>query len=143
MSPYDPAARFMAGHAMERNHSVYSLADAALVVEALVDRGGTWAGATAQLERGSVCPVYVRSTLDRSEGLSALEARGALAWPNPQGPREFEDALGQNVTGTPLAGEQHSAAATVQPSTLAEPRLLPFDPQPDEPDGETDGGDGN
>lgn len=143
VSPYDPAARFMAGHAMERNHSVYSLADAALVVEALVDRGGTWAGATAQLERGSVCPVYVRSTLGRSEGLSALQARGALPWPNPQGPGEFEDALGQNVTGTPLAGEQHSPPATVQPSTLAEPRLLPFDRQPDEPGGETDGGDGN
>ena len=74
VSPYDPAARFVAGHAMERNHSVYSLADASLVVEALVGRGGTWAGATAQLNRRSVCPVYVRSTLGRSEGLAELEA---------------------------------------------------------------------
>ena len=97
VSPYDPAARFVAGHAMERNHSVYCLADASLVVEALVDRGGTWAGATAQLNRRSACPVYVRSTLGRSEGLAALEARGALPWPNPRDPEELGQVLEQGV----------------------------------------------
>ena len=93
VSPYDPAARFLAGHAMERNHSVYSLADAALVVEALVGSGGTWAGATAQLGRPSPSPVYVRSTLGRSEGLVELEARGALPWPNPQSPEVLAEVL--------------------------------------------------
>ena len=124
VSPYDPAARFVAGHAMERNHSVYSLADASLVVEALVDRGGTWAGATAQLDRRSACPVYVRSTLGHSEGLAALEARGALPWPNPQSPEEFGAALDQGVVETPVSGEQRPLVAATAPSTLAEPRRL-------------------
>ena len=124
VSPYDPAARFVAGHAMERNHSVYSLADASLVVEALVGRGGTWAGATAQLNRRSVCPVYVRSTLGDSEGLAALRARGALPWPNPQNPEEFAAALDQGVAETALPGGQQALIAEPAPSTLAEPRRV-------------------
>ncbi len=111
VSPYDPAARFLAGHAMERNHSVYSLADASLVVEALVGRGGTWAGATAELDRRSVSPVYVRSTLGHSEGLAALEARGALPWPNPRDPEEFAAAVDQGVAEAVLPGEQRSLIA--------------------------------
>lgn len=93
VSAYDPAARFLPGHAMERNHSVHGLADASLVVDALVDRGGTWAGAAAQLGRGSACPVYVRATLDRSEGLSALQALGALPWPDPRRPENLAEIL--------------------------------------------------
>lgn len=141
VSPYDPAARFLAGHAMERNHSVYNLADAALVVEALVDRGGTWAGATAQLERRSACPVYVRSTLGHSEGLAALEARGALPWPNPQGPEAFATALDQGLTETVPSGDQRALTNELAPSTLAEPRLLPFDQQSGDSDGEASGSD--
>ena len=122
VSPYDPAARFFAGHAMERNHSVYSLADASLVVEALVGRGGTWAGATAQLDRRSVSPVYVRSTLGHSEGLAALGARGALPWPNPQNPEEFAAALDSGVSEKVLPGEQRALTGELEPSVLAEPR---------------------
>lgn len=124
VSPYDPAARFLAGHAMERNHSVYSLADASLVVEALVGRGGTWAGATAQLDRRLVSPVYVRSTLGHSEGLAALGARGALPWPNPQDPDEFAVALDQGIAETVVPGEQRALNAEPEPSTLAEPRRV-------------------
>lgn len=122
VSPYDPAARFLAGHAMERNHSVYSLADASLVVEALVGRGGTWAGATAQLDRRLVSPVYVRSTLGHSEGLAALVDRGALPWPNPQGTEEFATALDQGMAETVFPGEQRALNTELEPSTLAEPR---------------------
>ena len=139
VSPYDPMARFVVGHAMERNHSVYGLADAALVVEALVDRGGTWAGATAQLKRRSVCPVYVRSTLGRSEGLSALEARGARPWPNPRNPEGLGDALEQGVDHASVPGGQQLSVAAAEPSTLAEPRLLPFGQQAGETDPETGG----
>ena len=124
VSPYDPTARFFAGHAMERNHSVYGLADASLVVEALVDRGGTWAGATAQLDRRSACPVYVRSTLGHSEGLAALEAQGALPWPNPQDAEEFGAALDQGVVETVLPGGQQALIAEPAPPTLAEPRRV-------------------
>lgn len=101
VSAYDPAARFLPGHAMERNHSVYGLADAALVVDALVGKGGTWAGAEAQLRRihaegrgkNAACPVYVRATLGASPGLAELEARGAIPWPNPDGREELAEVL--------------------------------------------------
>ncbi len=122
VSAYDPAARFLPGHAMERNHAVYGLADAALVVEALVDRGGTWAGARAQLERGSArpghaSPVYVRSTLGDSEGLLALETRGALPWPNPRGPEEFATVLDQGATETVPSGDQRRLTEEPAPSS--------------------------
>ena len=32
VSPYDPAARFLAAHAMQRNKLIYALSDAAVVV---------------------------------------------------------------------------------------------------------------
>ena len=116
VSPYDPAARFLAGHAMERNHSVYGLADASLVVEALVGSGGTWAGAAAQLNRRSDCPVYVRSTLGPSEGLAGLEARGALPWPNPRDPTELNRVLQRRADAAPAARAQRPLlAASVPP----------------------------
>lgn len=141
VSPYDPAARFLAGHAMERNHSVYGLADAALVVEALVNRGGTWAGATAQLGRRSAFPVYVRSTLGRSKGLAALEARGALPWPNPQDAEELGAALNHAVAEPPASAQQRTLVAASGSSILAEPRRLPFDQRADDSDGEAGDGD--
>ncbi len=122
VSPYDPAARFLAGHAMERNHSVYGLADAALVVDALVGQGGTRAGAAAQLARRSSCPVYVRSTRGHSDGLAALEALGALPWPNPQRPEEFGKLLEQSVVEIPAPGEQRTLVGAAGSSTLAETR---------------------
>ena len=141
VSPYDPAAGFVVGHAMERNHSIYALADASLVVEALVGRGGTWAGATAQLERRSACPVYVRSMLGCSEGLAALRARGALPWPNPQDPGEFGAALERVAVEAPAPVEQRTAVAASGPSTLAESRMLPFQ-RTDDSEGEAGGGEG-
>ena len=46
VSPYDPAARFLVGHAMQRNKLIYALSEAALVVNSDYGHGGTWAGAT-------------------------------------------------------------------------------------------------
>ncbi len=83
ISPYDPNAGFNAGHAMQRNKVIYALADAALVVNADINKGGTWAGATEQLEKLRLVPIYVRSTGEPSEGLEALKAKGAMPWPNP------------------------------------------------------------
>ena len=82
VSPYDPSARFNVGHAMQRNKAIYALADAALIVDATVDSGGTWAGAVEQLRKYPT-PVYVRSTGAPSAGLDALRERGAMPWPNP------------------------------------------------------------
>ena len=83
VSPYDPNTRFNVGHAMQRNKTIYALADAALVVDATVDSGGTWAGAVEQLRKYPT-PVYVRSTAGPSAGLDELRERGAMPWPNPE-----------------------------------------------------------
>jgi predicted Rossmann fold nucleotide-binding protein DprA/Smf involved in DNA uptake len=84
ISPYDPCAGFNVGNAMQRNKVIYASADAALVVSADLNKGGTWAGATEQLEKFRIIPVYVRSTGDISEGIKALCKMGAVPWPNPQ-----------------------------------------------------------
>jgi predicted Rossmann fold nucleotide-binding protein DprA/Smf involved in DNA uptake len=81
ISPYDPSAGFNVGHAMQRNKLIYALADAALVVSADLDKGGTWAGATEQLEKLHLVPVFVRA--GASVGLDALAKKGALPWPDP------------------------------------------------------------
>jgi DNA processing protein len=93
VSPYDPSAPFNVGHAMQRNKLIYALADAALVVSSDIDKGGTWAGATEQLEKLNLVRVYVRSTGALGEGLQALRAKGALPWPNPHDADELVAAL--------------------------------------------------
>ena len=75
--PYDPAAGFLVGHAMQRNKLIYALADAALVVSAEFEKGGTWAGAVEQLDRHRFVSVYVRATGEMGKGLDALLERGA------------------------------------------------------------------
>ena len=84
ISPYDPSAGFNVGNAMQRNKLIYALADASLVVSSDLNKGGTWAGATEQLDKLKFVPVYVRSTGEPSTGLDALRKKGALPWPNPQ-----------------------------------------------------------
>lgn len=83
VSPYDPSAGFNVGHAMQRNKLIYALADAALVVNSDLNKGGTWAGALEQLNKLRLVPVYVRATGEASEGLEALRQKGAVAWPDP------------------------------------------------------------
>ena len=83
ISPYDPNAGFNVGNAMQRNKLIYALADAALVVNAEVNKGGTWAGAVEQLGKLKLTKVYVRSSGRHSDGLEELLRRGAIPWPNP------------------------------------------------------------
>ena len=96
-SPYDPAARFVVGHAMQRNKLIYALSDAALVVNADYNGGGTWTGAVEQLGKLKLVPIYVRSTGEAARGLDELLARGAWAWPNPA----TSDALKQVLDTAP------------------------------------------
>ena len=91
--PYDPAARFVVGHAMQRNKLIYALSDAALVVNSDHGHGGTWAGATDQLDKLRFVPVYVRASGRRSKGIEGLLDRGARSWPNPRTPEELERVL--------------------------------------------------
>jgi DNA processing protein len=97
ISPYDPAAGFNVGHAMQRNKLIYALADAALVVSSDYEKGGTWSGAVEQLETLRLVPVYVRSNGEVGKGLEALRRRGAVPWPNPVTPAEFVEVLSVQV----------------------------------------------
>ena len=93
ISPYDPKAGFNVGNAMQRNKLVYALSDAGLVIESDYNKGGTWAGAVEQLDKLSLVPIYVRSKGDISNGLKALEKRGALPWPNPTTADDFRRVI--------------------------------------------------
>ena len=84
LSPYDPSAGFNVGNAMQRNKLIYALADAALVISADLNKGGTWAGAVEQFDTLRFVPVFARSTGAPSPGLDALCGKGAMAWPDPQ-----------------------------------------------------------
>jgi predicted Rossmann fold nucleotide-binding protein DprA/Smf involved in DNA uptake len=97
ISPYDPAAGFSVGHAMQRNKLIYALADTALVVNSDYEKGGTWAGAIEQLEKLRLVPVYVRSNGETGKGLEALRRRGALPWPNPVTPEELAAVMAGQV----------------------------------------------
>ena len=102
--PYDAAARFLAGHVIQRNKLIYALSDAALVVNSDRGRGGTWAGATEQLDRLRFVPVYARADGERSEGIEALLNRGAQAWANrktPDEPRRILRVDASRVQTTP------------------------------------------
>jgi predicted Rossmann fold nucleotide-binding protein DprA/Smf involved in DNA uptake len=103
ISPYDPSAGFNVGNAMQRNKLIYALADASLVVSSDLNSGGTWAGATEQLDKLRFVPVYVRSTGERSAALDALSKKGALAWPNPVDVGSFEALFG--VSQSPSESE--------------------------------------
>lgn len=93
ISPYDPAAGFNVGNAMQRNKLIYALADAALVVNTDYQKGGTWAGAAEQLDKLRCVPLFARSADDGSEGLAALRQKGALSWPEPSTAAELQELL--------------------------------------------------
>ena len=99
-SPYDPAAGFNVGNAMQRNKLIYALADAALIVSSDYEQGGTWAGAVEQLDKMRLAPVYVRS--GKGAAFEALIRKGAQVWPDPATPEELERAF------SPEAGRQES-----------------------------------
>ncbi|MCC7491178.1 MAG: DNA-processing protein DprA [Fimbriimonadaceae bacterium] len=124
LSAVDPQARFNVGNAMGRNKLIYALSDAALVVNSDLERGGTWAGATEQLDRRRCVPVYVRSTGQPSEGLAALRRHGAQPWPNPDSPERLLDLLDSTeATGSPALAA--SSPDPVQPAAPAAESHLP------------------
>jgi len=93
VSPYDPAAAFNIGQAMQRNKLIYAIADAGLIVTSEFKKGGTWSGAVEQLERGCVVPVFVRKDPQERSGNSALLNLGGVAWPEPQDGDQLKKAL--------------------------------------------------
>jgi DNA processing protein len=120
ISPYDPAAGFNVGHAMQRNKLIYALADAALVVSSDYEKGGTWAGAVEQLDKLRFVNVYVRSRGEIGKGLEALQRKGALPWPNP----EIPEALGE-VLDSPMDAAMDAPGQEALPLQLMEVREEP------------------
>jgi predicted Rossmann fold nucleotide-binding protein DprA/Smf involved in DNA uptake len=88
-----PSARFQVWRAMGRNKLIYALADAALVVSSAKDEGGTWAGATEQLQNLHFCPIHVLSDPRGGPGLAALAEIGAVPWPEPTTPDDLQALL--------------------------------------------------
>lgn len=82
VSPFHPEAGFQRGNAMARNREIYCLADGAAVVHAKKEGGGTWSGATADLERGWV-PLWAKRSADAGSGNAALVSLGARWLPEP------------------------------------------------------------
>jgi predicted Rossmann fold nucleotide-binding protein DprA/Smf involved in DNA uptake len=103
ISSYDPNAGFNVGNAMRRNKLIYALADASLVVNSDLNKGGTWAGATEQLDKLHMVPVYVRSNGEASTGLEALRKKGAVPWPDPKDVDAFKEVFSTAPPGTARA----------------------------------------
>ena len=117
--PYDPAARFQVGHAMQRNKLIYALADAALVVNSDYGKGGTWTGAVEQLDKLKFVPVFVRVEGEVGKGVDGLRERGAIPWPNPRTPESLEECLDVHADPKPdgprqatrMPGERDASAS--------------------------------
>lgn len=92
LSPFEPFSTFRAWQAMQRNRLIYACTRAALVADAALRQGGTWAGASEELARSSGVPVWVRD-LHGSAGLEGLKAMGAHAWPEPRTPEELRAVI--------------------------------------------------
>ena len=117
VSPFDPSLGFTVAQAMQRNKVIYALAEAALVVNAEFNRGGTWAGAAEQLKKYSV-PLFVRSTGDPSDGLEALQQRGARPWPEPEDVDGIEEILGHGTSAGPEVGTARPEPASEEAHAL-------------------------
>jgi len=75
-TPYKPTAGFSVANAMGRNKLIYALSQAALVVAADAEKGGTWAGAIEALRR-STTPVLIWTGAGAGDGNTLLAKRGA------------------------------------------------------------------
>ena len=106
VSPYDPAAGFNVGNAMQRNKVIYALADAGLVVTSDFEKGGTWAGAIEQIERFHFVPVFVRNGNQAGRGNLALIHHGGVPWPNPRNGDELARLLAEAIESVAAEPEQ-------------------------------------
>jgi predicted Rossmann fold nucleotide-binding protein DprA/Smf involved in DNA uptake len=73
-----PEAPFSVGNAMSRNKLIYALSDAALVVSAEAQTGGTWHGAVENLKQ-KWTPLFVRRDDSAPRGNDLLIRRGGIA----------------------------------------------------------------
>jgi predicted Rossmann fold nucleotide-binding protein DprA/Smf involved in DNA uptake len=129
VSPYDPAAGFNVGNAMQRNKVIYALADAGLVVTSDFEKGGTWAGAIEQLERFHFVPVFVRNGNNAGRGNAALIHHGGRPWPNPENATELGRMLSAAVESVAAEPKQEALPFVLreQPVAYTDP-VKPVEP---------------
>lgn len=75
ISAYHPNSRFQVWKAMDRNKHIYALSRAAVVAHSAKGSGGTWAGATENLEHDWV-PLFVNAEPPVPKGNQALIEMG-------------------------------------------------------------------
>lgn len=80
-SPFNPEVGFNVGNAMARNKYIYCLADAAIVVNSTLKKGGTWSGAIGCLKSQWV-PLWAQKKEFNNEGNIGLFEKGAVWLPN-------------------------------------------------------------
>ena len=123
ISSYDPTAGFNVGHAMQRNKSIYALADVGLVVTSDFEKGGTWAGAIEQLEKLHYVPVFVRNGADCGKGNAALIQHGGRPWPEPNSPQELSAAIADVMSDELKQDRQDQLGLRVCEDTPVYPRV--------------------
>jgi predicted Rossmann fold nucleotide-binding protein DprA/Smf involved in DNA uptake len=123
ISPFNPEAGFNAGNAMARNKYIYCLADAAVVVKAARNEGGTWSGAVEALKKSWI-PVWVKSHADHASGNAGLVDQGAR-W-LPDSINVFDALIEHAAPANVLVAESLFDA---KPSGVSEP-ALPSAPVP-------------
>lgn len=128
ISPYDPAAGFNVGNAMRRNKVIYALSDAALVVSADFQKGGTWEGAIEQLGRLHCVPVFVRSGETSGKGNAALLQRGGLPWSDPHAGYELVEAIETAISTTAAEPKQESLSFEMREQAPRYPSEKPAQP---------------
>jgi len=130
LSPYDPMAGSNVGNAVQRNKLIYALADAALVINSDYQNGGTWAGATEQLTKLRLVPVFVRSRGEIGKGLQELQNIGALPWPNPDNPAELVRILTPERDSSTIIHNEEQASAPMHESIPEPPATTKAKPVP-------------
>ncbi len=80
ISPFNPEAGFEVGNAMARNKYIFCLADAAIVIAADREQGGTWHGAVENLKHGWT-PLWIKPHPDPTSGNAELIRRGGRELP--------------------------------------------------------------
>lgn len=129
-TPFEPESGFTIGKAIGRNKLIYALADFALVVRFKAGEGGTWAGATEQLNRNQSsapgCPVFVRAAHNPQPGCEELQRRGARLFPEEDfWKREIVELLQQSPPPPAKPLEETNAPAAAEPDTCYR-RCLPL-----------------
>ena len=75
ISPFNPEAGFNVRNAMDRNRYIYCLANAAVVMDSDLNKGGTWNGAIENL-KSKWAPLWVRDNGRADSGNPELVRRG-------------------------------------------------------------------